>query len=84
MKALEMKEMGMNIIFFLVNRFNTTLYDMYCKYHQTLLKELGGVALDGGRYFTPCPEIDGITLDKNNSFSWIFHIGILRRVLSTN
>ncbi|MEQ0488931.1 RNA-binding domain-containing protein [Anaerococcus murdochii] len=47
-------------------------YDIKFKYRQTLLKELGGVALDGGRYFTPCPEIDGITLDKNNSFSWDF------------
>ncbi|MDY6065782.1 MAG: ATP-binding protein [Finegoldia sp.] len=47
-------------------------YDIKFKYHKTLLKELGGVALDGGRYFTPCPEIDGITLDKSKSFSWDF------------
>ena len=38
------------------------------KYHQTLLKELGGVALDYSGYFTPYPEIDGITLDNNKSF----------------
>lgn len=47
-------------------------YDIQFKYHQTLLKELLGVALDGGRYFTPCPEIAGITLDKTKNYNWDF------------
>ena len=47
-------------------------YDIQFKYHQTLLKELLGVALDGGRYFTPCPEIAGITLDKTKNYKWDF------------
>ena len=51
-------------------------YDIQFKYHQTLLKELLGVALDGGRYFTPCPEIAGMTLDKtknyNRDFSYMY------------
>ena len=47
-------------------------YDIKFKYHQTLLKELEGTSLDGGRYFTPCPEIDGVILDKNKNFKWDF------------
>lgn len=47
-------------------------YDIQFKYHQTLLKELLGVALDGRRYFTPCPEIAGITLDKTKNYNWDF------------
>jgi len=31
-------------------------------YHQTLLSILEGVSLDGGRYFTPTPLTDGISL----------------------
>lgn len=33
-------------------------------YHQTVLAELGGVFLDGGRYFTATPSIDGISLTE--------------------
>ncbi|MGI5949967.1 AlbA family DNA-binding domain-containing protein [Peptoniphilus sp.] len=47
-------------------------YDIQFKYHQTLLKELLGVSLDGGRYFTPCPDIAGITLDKTKKYNWDF------------
>lgn len=47
-------------------------YDIQFKYHQTLLKELPGVSLDGGRYFTPCPDIDGIILDKTKNCHWDF------------
>lgn len=38
------------------------------KYHQTTLKNVQGVVLDGGRYFTPCPLTDSVKLDltKNN------------------
>ena len=32
-------------------------------YHQTLLDTLEGVCLDGGRYFSPTPLTDGISLD---------------------
>lgn len=38
------------------------------KYHQTILLNLLGVSLDGGRYFTPCPYTDGIKL--NNSIHY--------------
>jgi len=31
-------------------------------YHQTVLEELGGVILDGGRYFTATPSMDGLSL----------------------
>ena len=33
-------------------------------YHQTLLTELEGISLDGGRYFTPTPLTDGISLGE--------------------
>jgi len=40
-------------------------YDINLYYHQTLLDSLGGVALDGGRYFTATPKIAGLSLDGN-------------------
>lgn len=33
-------------------------------FHQTVLAELGGVILDGGRYFTATPDRDGISLTE--------------------
>lgn len=41
-------------------------------YHQTLLKELVGIALDGGRYITPCPNTDGIEFRHNMSWDIMF------------
>lgn len=35
-------------------------------YHQTVLAELGGVILDGGRYFTATPDRDGISLTESH------------------
>ncbi|AMJ41419.1 helix-turn-helix domain-containing protein [Anaerotignum propionicum] len=40
-------------------------YDINLYYHQTLLDSLGGAALDGGRYFTATPKIEGLSLDGN-------------------
>lgn len=37
-------------------------------YHQTVLTQMGGVFLDGGRYFTTIPETDGVSISK--SFGW--------------
>lgn len=37
-------------------------------YHQTVLAELGGVILDGGRYFTATPDMDGISLTEYHSW----------------
>lgn len=42
-------------------------YDINVYYHQTLLKTLGGAALDGGRYFTATPKTGGMSLDANRS-----------------
>lgn len=39
--------------------------DIKIYYHQTLLTEIGGASLDGGRYMTPCPETDGINISNN-------------------
>ena len=33
-------------------------------YHQTILAEIGGAVLDGGRYFTATPNTDGISFGK--------------------
>jgi hypothetical protein len=41
-------------------------------YHQTVLAEYEGVALDGGRYFTTTPETDGISLDDFRHWDIIF------------
>lgn len=37
-------------------------------YHQTVLVELGGVSLDGGRYFTATPDRDGISLTEYHNW----------------
>lgn len=39
-------------------------YDINLYYHQTMLASLEGLSLDGGRYFTPSPRTDGISLTK--------------------
>ena len=36
-------------------------------YHQTMMFSLEGVSLDGGRYFTPTPKTDCISLNKYHS-----------------
>ncbi len=58
--------------FYLFTQKDTTpyWYDIKFKYHQTILKEIGGVNLDGCRYFTPCPEKDGIILNETDSCHW--------------
>lgn len=38
------------------------------RYHQTILKQLNGVFLDGGRLFSPCPNIDGFSFDESSSW----------------
>lgn len=42
---------------------NPNWMDIKIYYHQTLLMNIGGVSLDGGRYFTPCPLTDGIKFE---------------------
>lgn len=42
--------------------------DITIKYHQTVLQQYTGLLLDGGRYFTPCPEWDGISLFDSHSW----------------
>lgn len=38
--------------------------DIRICYHQTVLADLGGVILDGGRYFTATPNTDGVSLNR--------------------
>ena len=40
------------------------------KYFSTLLLEFSGVSLDGGRYFTPCPQWDDIEEENFNEISF--------------
>lgn len=39
-------------------------YDINLYYHQTMIASLEGVSLDGGRYFTPSPKTDGVSLTQ--------------------
>ena len=60
-------------------------YDINLYYHQTMLASLEGVSLDGGRYFTPSPRTDGVSLTQHlhwdisfkyyieNSIEYIIH-----------
>lgn len=56
--------------FYLFAQTDTTPHwsDIRLYYHQTLMAEVGGVSLDGGRYFTSTPLTTGITLSSN--FHW--------------
>ena len=56
--------------YYLFSQCNSTprWMDIRICYHQTLLTEIGGVLLDGGRYMTPCPETDGIKFSE--SYYW--------------
>lgn len=42
--------------------------DIRILYYQTVLAELGGVILDGGRYFTATPYTDGFSLSERSSW----------------
>lgn len=41
-------------------------------YHQTVLKEVLGLSLDGGRYLTPCPKTDGVSFSSFSSWDVTF------------
>lgn len=41
-------------------------------YYQTIMFSINGVSLDGGRYFTPEPKYDGISLNRNGRWNITF------------
>ena len=47
-------------------------YDINLYYHQTMMASLEGVSLDGGRYFTPSPNTDGVSLTEYNHWDILF------------
>lgn len=47
-------------------------YDINLYYHQTMLASLEGVSLDGGRYFTPSPRTDGVSLTQYHHWDITF------------
>ena len=53
-------------VFYAFNQYDTTVYfrQLKLKYHQTLLKVIEAVSIDGGRFFTPCPINDSIVIDN--------------------
>ena len=53
--------------YYLFNQTDSTPHwtDIHVKYHQTVLVDIGGVILDGGRAFTASPDIDGFSTIKN-------------------
>lgn len=52
--------------FYLFSQYDPTPHwrDIIIKYHQTILLDIGGASLDGGRYFTPCPSLDILNLNQ--------------------
>lgn len=42
--------------------------DIKISYHQTVLEEIGGVILDGGRYFTASPSTDGVSITRPHNW----------------
>ena len=56
--------------FYLLNQTDNTPHwtNIQLKYHQTLLIELTGIFLDGGRHFSPAPEMDGVSLNRYGSW----------------
>ena len=46
-------------------------------YHQTMLDELEGVSLDGGRYFTPTPLTEGISLTEYHQWDIVYKYYII-------
>ena len=60
--------------FYLFNQTDITpswyLINLY--YNQTIMFSINGVSLDGGRYFTPVPKYDGISLNGNGSWDITF------------
>ena len=47
-------------------------YDINLYYHQTMLASLEGLSLDGGRYFTPSPRTDGVSLTQYHHWDIAF------------
>lgn len=47
-------------------------YDINLYYHQTMLTSLEGLSLDGGRYFTPSPRTDGVSLTEYHNWDVTF------------
>lgn len=57
--------------------------DIKIYYHQTLLTEIGGASLDGGRYMTPCPETDEIIISDNHHWDIMYKYMVKRSFLYT-
>lgn len=47
-------------------------YDINLYYHQTIIASLEGISLDGGRYFTPSPKTDGVSLTQYSHWDLLF------------
>lgn len=55
---------GYQYYLFNQNDIHPMWYDINLYYHQTMIASLEGVYLDGGRYFTPSPITDGVSLTQ--------------------
>lgn len=60
--------------YYLFNQVDSTPHwrEIRIFYHQTLLTEMEGILLDGGRYFTPTPETDGVSLKEFRKWDLAF------------
>ena len=65
--------------YYLFNQTDTTPHwrKIRLYYHQTMLDELEGVSLDGGRYFTPTPLTEGISLTKYHQWDIVYKYYII-------
>ncbi len=55
---------GYEYYHFFQTDFTPSFINYKFNYHQTVLKEVLGISLDGGRYLTPCPETDGVSFSS--------------------
>lgn len=60
--------------YYLFNQTDTTPHwrEIRISYHQTQLFSTEGVSLDGGRYFTPTPFTDGISIENPHKWDVMF------------
>ena len=55
---------GHKVYLFNQTNSNPCWMEIELYYHETLLMQFRGISLDGGRYFTPCPRIDGFSVGQ--------------------
>ena len=57
-------------VFYILNQCDNKPWwtTIQLKYHQTVLYEIDGIILDGGRHMSPCPFMDGVSISGCGSW----------------